>query len=397
MIYLKKTDNAEGGIINLAKGGRINYGNGSGGLFDSFLTAKNVDRGINLLQNNRGIVDFFANNLTSLPSSGRAFAKNLAGSTSPINEDFFSNNQLEEIKSRTAESMANKSMRYRPNVIDDPSKNEFYGDFDTINNVIGYSENETKRPISVKGIFTDPKVDIDATLGKAVYKQNSDGTISVIDKHDFDGIGGGSTLYGKEQGNLMTGREPKAIGIQGLPFLEPYEFPGYEIDGETQFDHKYETQESMLEGAIEAYKNGKISASKLSRIIGGMYGQQGFINNSKYGSGESLIKKNQFLSSIPVNINLGKISQIDKLKANKNFANYIFKIRKNARRYADIQTKPTPTITSTPTTIQTTNRDDRPSTPSKAQNVARTASRVSPSGKTRAYGLAEGGIVGLKR
>jgi len=392
-------DFAEGGIINLAEGGRINYGNGSGGLFDSFLTAKNVDRGINLLQNNKGIVDFFANNLTSLPSSGRAFAKNLAGSTSPINEDFFSNNQLEEIKSRTAESMANKSMRYRPDVVneEDPSKNEFYGDFDTVNNVIGYSEDETKRPISVKGIFTDPKVDIDATLGKAVYKQNLDGTISVIDKHDFDGIGGGSTLYGEEQGNLKTGAAPKIEGLQGLPFLEPYR-------GETQFDYKYETQESMLEGAIKAYKNGKISASKLSRIIGGMYGQQGFINNSKYGSGESLIKKNQFLSSIPVNINLGKISQIDKLKANKNFANYIFnnrdipsKIRKDARRYADIQTKPTPNVVSTPTTIQTTNRDDRPTRTDPSQGNTRTGFGRSGYGRDPNDRMAQGGIIGLKR
>ena len=39
-------------------------------------------------------------------------------------------------------------------------------------------------------------------------------------------------------------------------------------------------------------------------------------------------------------------------------------------------------------------RDDGPSTPTRSQNVARTASRVGPGGRVRAYGLKEGGRVG---
>ena len=39
-------------------------------------------------------------------------------------------------------------------------------------------------------------------------------------------------------------------------------------------------------------------------------------------------------------------------------------------------------------------RDDGPSTPTRSQNVARTASRVGPGGRIRAYGLKEGGRVG---
>ena len=59
------------------------------GILDSLLTPQNVERGVNLLQSNKGIVDALANNLTFLPSSGRLYAKNLAGSTTLDN--FFVN------------------------------------------------------------------------------------------------------------------------------------------------------------------------------------------------------------------------------------------------------------------------------------------------------------------
>ena len=82
-----------------------------------FVTPKNIERGINLLQGNQGIV----NTLTGLPigpASARAYIRNLSGSTEPITEDFFNTDQLSEIRRRTAESMANKSMIYDPDAFE---------------------------------------------------------------------------------------------------------------------------------------------------------------------------------------------------------------------------------------------------------------------------------------
>ena len=89
------------------------------GIADLFLTPQNVDRGVNLLQSNVGIVDALANNLTFLPSSARLYAKNIAKSEQPVNEDFFNESQLAEIKRRTAQSMAERSMKYRPDYVDE--------------------------------------------------------------------------------------------------------------------------------------------------------------------------------------------------------------------------------------------------------------------------------------
>ena len=199
-------------------------------ILDSLLTPQNVERGVNLLQSNRGIVDALANNLTFLPSSGRLYAKNLAGSTTPINEDFFNVDQLAEIKNRTATEMADRSMMY-----DEKNK---YGNipWDLRNKVVSYDLN--REPISLSGIFSDTGTDIDATLGQFTYKENPDGTISAIDKHDFDFIEGGSKIYGEGKKNLTIGR-PKYKGYTDLPFLEPLEYPaekgqfiGYPTDDE---------------------------------------------------------------------------------------------------------------------------------------------------------------------
>ena len=57
-------------------------------------------------------------------------------------------------------------------------------------NVVPYN---FESPLSFKSTFTDPKVDIDMTLGQAVYRTNPDGTISVIDKHDFGNFEGGKS------------------------------------------------------------------------------------------------------------------------------------------------------------------------------------------------------------
>ena len=114
----------------------------------NIINQANVEKGINLLRSNQGIV----NTLTGLPigpSSGRAYIRNLSGSQEPITEDFFSTNQLDEIKRRTAEAMAKKSI------------------FPDSRSSIPYN---LESPLSMQGIFKDPKVDIDMTLGQAGYR-----------------------------------------------------------------------------------------------------------------------------------------------------------------------------------------------------------------------------------
>ena len=353
---------------------------------EEFLTPQNVERGVNFLQSNKGIVD----TLTGLPigpSSMRAYLRNLSGSTTPINEDFFSENQLAEIKNRTAKQMAERSMKYRPD--------DAYGFYDSWQDVNRVVDNEPDTSISMSGIFKDPKEDIQGTLGMYTYKENPDGTISAIDKHDFDFIEGGGTIYGEAEKNRSSIGTPKYKGITDLPFLEPLEYPaeegqfmgmgtdekGFEfvapagpanmyqpyfpggesmgplagkfIEGDpvervTKFEEIYSSQEEVLQEAIDAYKNGKIDGSKLMRIIGGMYGHQGQDLTPKHPysqlltTGQDKMRKSLDTGFIPVNINLGRISQLDKLKANPNFARYIAttgvipsQIRKQAEKERD--------------------------------------------------------------
>jgi hypothetical protein len=326
-------------------------------ILDSLLTPQNVERGVNFLQSNKGIVDALAHNLTFLPSSGRLYAKNLAGSTTPINEDFFSANQLAEIKRRTAEEMANKSMQYD------------WASTNTMNQVVPYN---LESPLSLKSTFTNPKVDIDMSLGTSVYKQNPDGTISVIDKHDFDSFAGGTHKgFYSEKGDPMGGKDYEWDDrLVGPPdereewWLDPkqdYRDPKNYTEGET-INHwiphmgwdieygvpKYEVAESdekYIARAIEAYKNNEISKSKLARIVGGTYGHTGMDPNWEYYKSQGIPIKTQ--SAIPININLGKISHLDKLKANKAFARYIAetetipsKIRKEAQKIVPKRTAP---------------------------------------------------------
>tara|TARA_Y100000310_G_scaffold157669_1_gene157079 strand:- start:42 stop:1268 length:1227 start_codon:yes stop_codon:yes gene_type:complete len=317
----------------------------------------NVERGINALQANQGIV----NTLTGLPigpASGRAYLRNLSGSEEPITEDFFNADQLAEIKNRTASSMAEASM--------DPSS------FDALNKRVLY---DLEKPISMSGIFSNPATDIDATLGMYTYKQNPDGTISAIDTHDFDSIeGGGQQFYDQKKKGVGT---PDYQGIRGLPFLEPWaipEDPGFYIQDDEMYGpaNKYDTypggrfvpgepgysltqeedifapKEDTMKDVFDAYQSGDITGSKLARIIGGIYGHSGTDmspdeENIIAESGDYLMRNNPnwTRSGIPVNINMGRISHRDKLKANPNFARYIAdtgtipsQIRQEAQKFA---------------------------------------------------------------
>ena len=318
-------------------------------IINSLITPNNIRSGINLLQNNKGIID----KLTGIPigpASGRAYARNLSGSTTPIDESFFNNAQLGEIKNRTSSAMADKSMKYNVKNQSIPVRKP-YDNFNTRNNVVDYTLNT---PISMSGIFSNASTDIDATLGKFTYRENPDGTISAIDKHDFDSFGGGDTsIYG---GKIKMSGQPDSTE-KGLPFLEPQfykgitdKFTGEEIvpdTYETQTDISYESRDDVLQRAINNFKAGLIDASKLARIVGGQEGLTGDNVNEVYYKDINFMRDNWTRSAIPMNINLGKISQLDKLRSNKNFSNYIYnnqnipsQIRKNARPFADINTTP---------------------------------------------------------
>ena len=331
-----------------------------------------VERGINALRSNQGIV----NTLTGLPmgpSSARAYLRNLSGSEEPITEDFFNEDQLAEIKSRTASSMAEASMN--------PSS------FDALTKRVGY---DLEKPISMSGIFSNPVTDIDATLGMYTYKKNPDDTISAIDTHDFDDIAGGAQqFYGQKKSGVG---DPEYRGTRGLPFLEPWSIPddpGFFIGKEmdefgneavapygpaniydpypggrfvegipgytmTQEEDIYAPKEDTMKDVFDAYHRGDITGSKLARIIGGVYGHSGTDMSPDdediiAESGDYLMRNdpNWKRSGIPVNINLGKISHRDKLKANRNFARYIAdtrtipsRIRKEAQKFAPRRTVP---------------------------------------------------------
>ena len=318
-------------------------------LINPFVTPNNIRSGVNFLQNNQGIID----TLTGIPigpASGRAYVRNLSGSTTPIDESFFNNTQLGEIKNRTASAMADKSMKYNVDNQSIPVRKP-YDNFKTRNNVVDYTLNT---PISMSGIFSNPVTDIDATLGKFTYNQNQDGTVSAIDKHDFDSFGGGDeSTYG---GKINMSGQPYSTE-KGLPFLEPqfYEgitdkFTGEEIvpdTYETQTDISYENRDDVLQRATDNFNAGLISASKLARIVGGQEGLTGDDINETYYKDIDFMRKDWTRSGIPMNINLGEISQLDKLRSNKNFSNYTYnnqnipsQIRKNARPFADINTTP---------------------------------------------------------
>ena len=320
------------------------------GILDYFLKPENVQRGVNLLQSNKGIVSGLAQNLTFLPSSLRSYAQSLAGSTTPITEDFFNTDQLSEIKRRTAEQMANKSMIYEPENIS--SGNDInYIDEDLVSkNVVPYGE----EPLSWKGVWKDPKVDISSTFGMYTYKKNPDGTISAIDKHDFDSLqGGGEGLYGQgAEADLGKGwavdttklGTPRYKGERELPFLPPVDLygrtqeqataeevikdpftgevikPDYNEDRDyyTQSESLYQSKEEVLADAFAAFKKGHITSAKFARLIGGIHAIRGDVEDKEYAH----IRDAQ-PSHIPVNVNLGKISHLDKLRANKNFARYL--------------------------------------------------------------------------
>jgi hypothetical protein len=251
------------------------------GLVAILLRPENIE----FLRENKKLVKALTKNKL-LPSSIRLYLRNLAGVTDKITEDFFSKSELKEIKKRVSEAKANKSMGHGAQS----------GLTRTMKgNAIGYSISGFMDQLSLKGVFTDPNVNIDMTLGQATFDTDKDGNVVVKDIHDFHGIEG-SGYKGKHI--------KKRIYEQAVP--HPYE-EGSMMDtllGGVDIGRVSKTEESdkhFLERAQKELKAGNIDPAKYARIVAGL--EQG--------------------EGIPIEIDIGKISHEDKLKANPYFAEYI--------------------------------------------------------------------------
>ena len=283
-------------------------------LMSWLLKPENLER----LKKNKGLVRQLTK-MKVLPSSVRLYLRNLAGVTDKITEDFFSKSELKEIKKRVSEAKAMGSMGYVPQSGATSSQGA---------NVIGYAHVpknlKDSQLMSLKGAFTNPAININMTLGQATFDTDKDGNVVVKDIHDFHGIEG----YGYEGKQLR-----KKTFKQVVP--HPYE-KGSIMDtlvGDVDISRVSKTEESDKQFLKRAHKEllaGSIDPAKYARVVAGL--EQG--------------------EGIPVEIDVGKISHEDKLKASPDFADYIaqdtksgygveyedvgipMKIREDARKYA---------------------------------------------------------------
>ena len=269
-------------------------------LMNWLLKPENLER----LKKNKNLVRQLTK-LKILPSSVRLYLRNLAGVTDKITEDFFSKSELKEIKKRVSEAKASGSMGYATQ----SGKTRTMKD-----DIIGYSypEDESTGLMSLKGAFTDPAVNINMTLGQATFDTDKDGNVVVKDIHDFHGIEG-SGYEGKQLVKEMTEsvvphrdtqddlnemlQDPKTTEedkewIENLKKIIPNQALTFEVE---------ESDKHFLKRAHKELMAGAIDPSKYARIIAGL--EQG--------------------DGIPIEIDIGKISHEDKLKADPFFANYI--------------------------------------------------------------------------
>ena len=270
----------------------------TGSMVGFLLKPENLER----LKNNKKLVKKLTK-IKALPSSIRLYLRNLAGVTDKITEDFFSKSELKEIKKRVAKAEAEGSM----------GNNAVSGLTTTgtgRTNIIGYELDKGK--LSFAKAFTDPATNIDMTLGQATFSKDDEGNFIVKDKHNFSPTVGGGTLYDNKE--YFEGRKKYT---KVIPHLDTYEnldkiFSSEKdkewlesmkkmMPNEAESYQQYESDKQILERAKNAFEDGDIDSSKYARIVAGF--QQG--------------------EEIPVELNLGIISQEDKYKANPDFAEYI--------------------------------------------------------------------------
>ena len=277
----------------------------TGSMVSFLLKPENIER----LKDNPTLVKKLTK-IKALPSSVRLYLRNLAGVTDKITEDFFSKSELSEIKKRVAEAEANKSM----------GKKSISGYTKAEENAIGYRPYDRDKDeggkMSLIGAFTNPSTNIDMTLGQASFSKNKKGEIIVKDIHDFESIEGAGyaeteyfpdSQYVKYKQVVPHRDTDDSINemledpnvsekdkdfMKNIQTLVPNEALSYEIG---------ESNKQLLARAYKALQEGTIDPSKYARIIAGMNQGEG----------------------IPIELNIGNITQEDKYKANPDFAKYI--------------------------------------------------------------------------
>ena len=277
----------------------------TGSMVSFLLKPENIER----LKDNPTLVKHLTK-IKALPSALRLYLRNLAGVTEPIDENFFSKSELAEIKERVIDADVQGSMgRVRTSGIDQhiPSL------IGTNKGAIGYDDAD----FSVKGIFTDPKVNMDMTLGQAVFTKDQNGNIVVNDIHDFHGQGSVGTSYDDTDMSNLENEYRKGFADRKKEFRpDPYSAETgrfTEEDKENFGSFLYplhgrsgsyvdETDEEMKIRAQKAFENNEISAAGYARIIAQL---------------------DQDTKGIPIAIDIGKITQEDKYKASPDFARYI--------------------------------------------------------------------------
>ena len=291
----------------------------TGSMVSFLLKPENLKR----LKNNKKLVKQLTK-IKALPSSVRLYLRNLAGVTDKITEDFFSKGELAEIKKRVSKAKANKSMG-------DAAISGLTTTGTGRDNIIGYQLEEGR--LSLAKAFTDEATNIDMTLGQATFSTDDKGNIKIVDTHNFYPSAGGGTIY--EDKEYFP---PRQEFTSVVPHRDTHDDLNEAIqDPKTTEDEKewyenlktlmpnqaltFETEESdkqLLKRAKKALEAGDIDPSKYARIVAGM--QQG--------------------DGIPIELNIGKITQKDKLEANPNFASYLStnpdiptKIRTQAQEY----------------------------------------------------------------
>jgi len=286
------------------------------GLVAILLRPENIE----FLRENKKLVKALTKNKL-LPSSIRLYLRNLAGVTDKITEDFFSKSELKEIKKRVSEAKANKSMGYAGQ----SGKTRTMKD-----DVIGYSPSGFIDQLSLKGVFTDPNVNIDMTLGQATFDTDKDGNVVVKDIHDFRGVEG-SGYKGKDlRRELIESAVPHAkeekIDTDVRPGdsstmirMKNFYRDMYDVD-RRRSSRFGESHKQFLKRAEKELKAGNIDPAKYARIVAGM--EQG--------------------EGIPIEIDIGKITHKDKLESTPEFAEYLStnldiptQIRNEARKYSD--------------------------------------------------------------
>jgi len=238
-----------------------------------------IDKIINLLKNNQGIVKKITDTKL-LPSSYRLYLRSLSGITDPVDESFFKDSELNTLRKKIGRSEISKET----------------GNYNLPKDTIGYGYKD----LTAFNALTDDETNIDMTIGRANYTKDKDGNYILEDKYDFSGIVGGRS-YGK-----MGEETYSKISEAG-------------------------TDKDTISAALESYKKKEIPLAQLARIIGGINlsaGKEGFEGVPiKINLGQ--ITDNDKKESIKLDRTYQE--NIQALKDNQDFLNRLNMIEKNPR------------------------------------------------------------------